>query len=91
MLASFYFLLIKSIIMSAKKNILFGISVGLALGILFAPRKGAKTRKKIAKRGSELREGWNNLKDKFHHKTSSGDTFDALDDFTKEESEAHYL
>lgn len=77
--------------MSAKNNILFGIGVGLVVGILFAPRKGAKTRKKIAKRGGELRGGWNNLKDKFTHKDDLEDVFDPIDDLTIEKSEAYYL
>jgi hypothetical protein len=45
----------------------------------------------MAKRGNELPEGWNNLKGKFHHKRNHGEPFDLTDDFTKEESEAHYL
>ena len=55
--------------MSAKKNLLIGVGAGFVLGILFAPRKGSKTRKKISKRGGELREGWNNLKEKLSNKT----------------------
>ena len=55
--------------MSVKKNLLIGVGAGLVLGILFAPHKGSKTRKKISKRGGELREGWNNLKEKLSNKT----------------------
>ncbi len=78
--------------MSAKNNVLFGIGVGIIVGILFAPRKGAKTRNKIAKRGGELREGWNNLKDKFSHKKDEmHDFFDPIDDLAIEKSEAYYL
>lgn len=55
--------------MSVKKNLLIGVGAGLVLGILFAPHKGSKTRKKISKRGGELREGWNNLKEKLSNKS----------------------
>ena len=50
--------------MSAKRNLLIGIGIGAVIGILFAPHKGSKTRKNIAKRGTQLREGWQNLKEK---------------------------
>ena len=49
--------------MSAKRNLLIGVGIGAVLGILFAPHKGSKTRKNIAKTGADLREGWNNLKE----------------------------
>lgn len=49
--------------MSAKRNLMIGIGIGTVLGILFAPHKGTKTRRKIAERGAEIREGWNNFKD----------------------------
>jgi gas vesicle protein len=34
-----------------------GVAAGLALGILFAPKKGARTRKKIKKTVNDLVEG----------------------------------
>ena len=49
--------------MSAKRNLLIGVGVGLVIGILYAPHKGSKTRKLVARRGSELRDGWENLKE----------------------------
>ncbi|MDB5278988.1 YtxH domain-containing protein [Ferruginibacter paludis] len=49
--------------MSAKRNLLIGVGIGAVLGILYAPHKGSKTRKLIAKRGSEFRDGWENLKE----------------------------
>lgn len=42
---------------------LTGIAVGAVLGILFAPGKGSKTRKKISKKGENLVDS---LKDKFN-------------------------
>ena len=49
--------------MSAKQNLLIGVGIGAVLGILFAPHKGTKTRRLLSQRGSEFKEGWNNLKD----------------------------
>lgn len=52
--------------MSAGKvflGVLAGAAVGAVLGILFAPAKGTKTRKKISKKGEKLAE---DLKEKFN-------------------------
>ena len=71
--------------MSAKRNLLVGIGVGAVLGILFAPHKGSKTRKKIAKRGAELKEGWDNLKETVTNKIEkSGNTVNDFMDESKE-------
>lgn len=46
--------------MSAGKvllGLLTGIAVGTTLGILFAPDKGADTRKKITNQGNDLTDG----------------------------------
>ncbi len=43
-------------------GLLAGIAAGAALGILFAPNKGSKTRKKIARKGEDLTD---NLKQEF--------------------------
>jgi gas vesicle protein len=38
-------------------GLLFGAAVGAALGVIFAPRAGADTRRQIAQSGGKLREG----------------------------------
>lgn len=50
---------LKQIIMKADKvvlGILGGVAVGALLGVLFAPEKGSKTRKKIADKGAGYAE-----------------------------------
>ena len=45
--------------MSSSKiltGVLIGAAAGVVLGVLFAPDKGADTRKKISKKGSDLKE-----------------------------------
>ena len=49
--------------MSAKRNLLIGVGVGAVLGILFAPHKGSKTRRRLTQRGHDLKDGWSNLKE----------------------------
>lgn len=41
-------------------GIVSGLAIGTILGILFAPDKGCNTRRKIAKKGSDLRGGIKN-------------------------------
>lgn len=44
----------------STRNIILGVVAGAAagaiLGVLFAPRKGSKTRRKIANKGREIKE-----------------------------------
>ena len=44
-------------------GVLAGIAAGALIGILFAPDKGSKTRKKIVQQGEDYTEG---LKEKFN-------------------------
>ena len=64
--------------MSAKRNLLIGVGIGAVLGILFAPHKGSKTRRNIAKTGADIREGWNNLKE------TASETFAKTNDYLDE-------
>ena len=53
-------------------KLLVGFSAGLLVGILFAPAKGSETRESIARRGSDLKDKFNDLVD------SITDKFDSL-------------
>lgn len=44
-------------------GVLAGVTAGALAGILFAPAKGSRTRRRIVKRGEDYTEG---LKDKFN-------------------------
>lgn len=69
--------------MSAKRNLLIGVGVGAALGILFAPHKGSKTRRKLTQRGHELKDGWNSLKENLTHALSP--STDEIERFSEED------
>ncbi|PZX92052.1 YtxH domain-containing protein [Flavobacterium aquariorum] len=49
-------------------GLLGGLAAGAVVGILFAPAKGADTRKKIQQKGSDYAD---NLKDKFENLSGS--------------------
>ena len=75
--------------MSAKRTLFIGIGIGAVLGILFAPHKGTKTRRMLAERGAELREGWENLKDSFSSKIA--EATEEADDFIDESETPAYI
>lgn len=75
--------------MSAKNNLLLGIGIGAVLGILFAPHKGTKTRRKIAERGAEIKEGWNNFKDTISSTLQTAN--DKASDFIDESETPAYI
>lgn len=56
----------KSLIM----GVLGGVAVGAVLGILFAPDKGTETRKKITKKGKDLKDNLKDTAEKYKGKFS---------------------
>jgi gas vesicle protein len=52
------------IIMTTIRKMLIGFTAGAILGILYAPQKGAKTRRKLSRLGNDMKEGWNSITDK---------------------------
>lgn len=59
-------------------KIIIAFASGIVLGLLFAPAKGADTRKKIANLGNDCKDGWNRLTDKIAGKID--DIKDGVDD-----------
>lgn len=49
--------------MTTIKKMLISFTAGAIIGILYAPAKGAKTRKKLSGIGTDIKEGWNNITD----------------------------
>jgi gas vesicle protein len=49
--------------MTTLKKMLISFTAGAVLGMLYAPHKGSKTRKKLANVGRDVKEGWNNIAD----------------------------
>ena len=55
-------------------KLLFGFSVGLLVGLLFAPAKGSETRETISNRGRDLKNKFNDMVD------AVTDNFDSMKD-----------
>ena len=47
--------------MTTIKKMLLSFTAGAVLGILYAPQKGSKTRRRLAEVGTDIKEGWNNI------------------------------
>ena len=75
--------------MTAKRSLLIGLGAGVILGILYAPYKGSKTRKKISRTGGELRDGWNNLKNRVSNKL--GTAAESMEEYPEENMNTSYL
>lgn len=48
-------------------SVLLAAAAGVALGLLFAPEKGVKVRKKIKRKGEDYLEDLKDLKDDYAH------------------------
>ena len=44
-------------------GVLAGLTAGALLGVLFAPEKGSRTRKQIARKGDELKDKFDDMVD----------------------------
>jgi gas vesicle protein len=49
-------------------KLLAGIAIGVAIGVLIAPDKGTATRKKLADKGRELKDQFNDFVDSWSEK-----------------------
>jgi len=62
-------------------KLFIGFAAGLLVGILFAPDKGSETRERVARRGKELKDKFNDLVD------SLSDRFESMKDEADEFAE----
>ena len=62
-------------------KLFIGFAAGLLAGVLFAPDKGTETRDRLARRGRELKDKFNDLVD------SLSDKFDSVKDEADEFAE----
>ena len=63
-------------------KLLIGFSVGLLVGLLFAPARGSETRESISSRGRDLKNKFNDLVDAVTNKFDS--IKDDVDDLARE-------
>ena len=45
------------------RKMMISFTAGIILGVLYAPARGEKTRRKLANIGTDIKEGWNNITD----------------------------
>jgi len=66
-------------------KLFIGFAAGLLTGILFAPSKGAKTRRRIARRSRQVKDKFNDLIDSISDKFES--VKDEADEFAEKAKE----
>jgi gas vesicle protein len=61
---------------------LTGLAIGIAIGVLIAPEKGAETRRKLSAKGKELKDQFNDFVDSMAEKIESlrGESEDYIDE-----------
>lgn len=62
-------------------KLFIGFAAGLLVGVLFAPDKGSETRDRIARRGRDLKDKFNDLVDSLSSKFE--DVKDEVDEFAE--------
>lgn len=62
-------------------KLFIGFAAGLLVGVLFAPDKGTETRDRIARRGKDLKDKFNDMVDSLSSKFDN--VQDEVDDFAE--------
>jgi len=58
----------KIIQMRTANKVLIGAAIGAIVGVLFAPNKGSITRRRLRRKGNQIRDKINDLKDVINEK-----------------------
>lgn len=68
---------------------MISFTAGVVLGVLYAPHKGTKTRRKLATVGRDVKDGWTSIADGISDRIDSirGEV-DSFSDTTVEEADA---